>query len=1185
MSISESLTEANQTVLDAIAASEGPITMGLLPLSESDGENCIRSVIGFCNGKLERLLNLMRISAPAAACYAVASCTSQACTGGRKFWAPVTNRLEIDIHSPLDREKFSDIYEQTCVRLGVVNPDVGSMAWSHIAPIMAQASILHAWTDGLASGINTTIKTTPIPDLEDPAALDNFSRSLASHIHNMANLKNVILTEVGGIVAHRLISSYVYGRYDILPTHLQAPMREAFASSGTVSTLKSPYVSFSHALGEFELVLPKQPGKFTSHQTHWLINGTQHSVQSENHICESELPMGTVEIQLKELGMEYPDQKFKVTIGLEKAFRIFDERNMREKQVSEDSDITLPPGDYMVVMLPEVSTNDPAFEELVGKYKLLSRLPLRPGSEPLEISQHGRTVTLNCALKTGIYHDGDSGDYVTLGNGQLLHYGPSFGFLTYVPKDQHRGTLKIKIMSDEQTLLEEDQELHSHEEGVYDYSTRLEDALVKCIGGLPPGIHPLELGISTSSSSASRKLWYWNGLERISDSLGFICINAPENIKFRTSKGIKKSTRGCEFLPDYHAPEVVITLDNNVELHIPRAGVQATSYSSEDDWEEGLNSGDSISVRERDSRIIKFHSGGFQQWHIDCSGRELAKLDRTRTQYSISLRSIVAQFGNSGNISAVCENGDKFTLFSYATSLIASPLMHSADHAAKQDIWTTDIPSEDLGDLALELINYTTDPDTPPLLTTLLSGSGLEDETEFDVEICSGITAGIKQLPTKNNNPAQIRLTVTIDTETVDGELLFLNVMHMPQGTEKWINLHCKEPHNTSQLTITSLHSAHEIVEGCSWWNHLWHISDKGLTIDMKEIYEDVPPEKIDSALGTISRIISTKYPTDMFLNSASYLLSLPYRLYRRRAAAGEYDADLWWHNATNEIAEHAASRTSPVVRSFLFASNSHALTHQWDSGTHVIHTDPHNIMACFSLLERVKSIGDRVSYASAHYHLGTHPEELFQSFDNFGKVMTGHDAHFGSFKFNDFLSAMTRKAEAHSEKYSSLEQPPVLSARHLLSAITALNRRSRTLWKASESDDPDHMLHGRVQALTLTHRQLEKSIRNINQSIGYQPSQRLSTYESETIYYPDLPSLDNPQAKQLADLSWALCVTARATAHGKMNLTTFTKLKNQFSADNIAKHPINLVLTFAPELYAYYTALLDFALLKNAQQ
>ena len=1133
MSISESLTEANQTVLDAIAASDGPITMGLLPLSETDGENCIQAVIGFCDGSLVRLLNLMRISAPAAASYAVASCTSQACKGGRSFWAPVTNKLGIDIHT-LEREKFSDIYEQTCVRLGVVNPDVTSMAWSHIAPIMAQASILHAWTDGLASGINTTIKTTPVPDLEDPVALDNFSRSLACHIHNMANLKNVILTEVGGIVAHRLISSYVYGRYEILPTHLQTPMREAFASGGSVSTLKSPYVSFSHALGEFELVLPKQPGKFTTHHTHWLINGIQHSVQSENHICESELPKGAIEIQLKMLGMDYPDQKFQVTMGLDKTFRIFDESNMREKLVKDHGDITLPPGEYMVVMLPEVTTNDPDFEELVGNYKLLAGVALRPGSEPLELTNHGHAVTLNSALKTGIYHAGDSGDYLTLGNGELLHYGPGFGFLAYVPKDQHRGTLKIRIMSNGQTLFEEDQELDSQDEGVYDYSARLEDALAECIEGLSPGIHPLQLGISTSSSSATREFWYWKDLERISDALGFICTKAPENINFKKSKGIKSSQRGCAFLADYHAPGVVITLNDDTQLHVPKAGVQATCFSPEDDWEEALKDGDSLAVRERDSRIIKFHSGGFQQWSIQCGGRELAKLDRTRTQYSISLRSIVAQFGNSGGVSAVSEDGNSLPLFSYATSLIASPLKHGADHAAKRDVWTTEIPVEDLGALGLELSDYASEPDTPPLLTSLAGSSETEDGADADVDIYNGITAGVKLLPAKNHDPARIRLTVTIDAETVDGKLLFINVMHMPQGTEKWINLHCKEAHNTSQLTIVSLLSAHQIGEGYSWWNHLWHINDKDLIIEMKNIYADVPAERIDSALGTISRIISTKYPTDVFLNSASYLLSLPYRLYRRRAAAGEYDADLWWRNATNEIVQHAASRTTPVVRSFLFASNSHALTHQWDSGTHVIDSDPQNIMASFSLLEKVKSIGDRVSYASAHYHLGTHPEELFQSFDNFGKVMTGHDAHFGSFKFNDFLSAITRKAEAHSEKYSSLKQPPVLSARHLLSAITALNRRSRTLWKASESDDPDHMLHDRVQALTLAHRQLEKSIRNINQSIGYQPSQRLTTYESETIYYPDLPSLDNPQAKQLADLTWALCVTARATAHGK---------------------------------------------------
>jgi hypothetical protein len=33
------------------------------------------------------------------------------------------------------------------------------------------------------------------------------------------------------------------------------------------------------------------------------------------------------------------------------------------------------------------------------------------------------------------------------------------------------------------------------------------------------------------------------------------------------------------------------------------------------------------------------------------------------------------------------------------------------------------------------------------------------------------------------------------------------------------------------------------------------------------------------------------------------------------------------------------------------------------------------------------------------------------------------------------------------------------------------------------------------------------------------------------------------------------------------------------FSGSNIQSHPINLILSFAPELFAYYMALLDFAL------
>lgn len=59
------------------------------------------------------------------------------------------------------------------------------MAWSHIAPMMAQASILHAWAEALGQGVQTAIRRHPLPDLEDPMALDKFAD--ATHRHFIPN--------------------------------------------------------------------------------------------------------------------------------------------------------------------------------------------------------------------------------------------------------------------------------------------------------------------------------------------------------------------------------------------------------------------------------------------------------------------------------------------------------------------------------------------------------------------------------------------------------------------------------------------------------------------------------------------------------------------------------------------------------------------------------------------------------------------------------------------------------------------------------------------------------------------------------------------------------------------------------------------------------------------------------------
>ncbi|MBK1829599.1 hypothetical protein JIN77_02590 [Verrucomicrobiaceae bacterium R5-34] len=1189
MSLSESLTAVNQSVLDAIAAGDGTITMGLLPLSETAESECIDTVVDFCNGSLDRLLNMMRIYAPAAACYTVASCASQAVTGGRRFWDPVFEKLQIDIDVN-QRPKLAEIYEQTCEKLGVVIPDVSDMAWSYISPMMAQASILHAWTERLAHGLKSTLKHHPVPDLEDQTALGRFATILSERIHNNPNLRKILGTEVGGIVANRVISSYVYDRYDELPVHLIKPMRDAFASTGARVTLKSPYVSFSESLGLFEIVLPKQSGKLTNERTQWTIEGIPFSVHSDQRISETEFSSGVVVVKLQYLAGEYPDQEFQLVLGLDQTFRVFEQVSMREKSYKAEKHITLPPGEYMIVMHPEATTNDAEYEDLRGEYKILPGVLLRPGSDALKITHNGTTCNLTSSLKTGIYHVHDKGCFIPVGDNGLLHYGTSFDLQAYIPKNQHKGILKVRISSSDALIHERNVELQPHAEGVYDYSDCMETSLAECVTQLPPGLHKLRLAISTSSSAATRDLWYWKGLDVISDTRGFVCSAEPENIEFKKCKGLKKTSNGCAFATNYHAPEIRIALNSGETLRIPRAGVHAICHDPTDDWTEDLRSGSSLTVNKRDRRIISFRSGGFHNWTLECNNIEFAHLNRTRTKSSLSLASIPVQFGPSGRITAVNETGERINLFSYSSALVAKSIKHKVDHAQGIDVWSTTVATEDLGIVGIELIDYTDAPSEKKPSVIKLNELELEDFIPLDVDVRDGITVRLTQLPAENLRPASLKLSLATNDQQLPGRLLVINIVRKPAGSDTWIPLHCQEKHNTSQQSLIVYNSSDQPNDECSWWKHLWHTSEKKFQPEHKSIYSDLTSDDIRPALETISTLISTKYPTAVYMHKAAYLLTLPHRLATRRALCGHTDATQWWDASVRELTEHAMTRTTPVVRAFLLSSNYPVLAHAWNNEENINLSDPTNIISSFSLLGMVKATGGRVRYAQTHYFIDTHPKELFESFDNWNRVSSGQEHHFGRFNFNAFLQSIMAKVLNHAEQCSTLDKAPVLSARHLLAAITALNKRSRAMWNAAQSDDSEHMLQDRVQTLTVTHRGLEKVIYAINKSIDYQPSNRLTqrtfSEQAETLYYPDLPSLDNPQARQLAELTWAFCVASRATAHGKIPMTKFIQLKDLFTGTSPthSKNPVNLILTFAPELFAYYSALLDFALYNNPQ-
>lgn len=1185
MSITQDLKEVNQLVLDAISQSSDEITLGLLPVSAKDDEEIIRFITECAGGDLNKLLMMLRRYAPAAASYTIASCASQAVTQGRNFWAPVSEKLKIDISNTDHRKKLSSLYVKTCRRLGVIVPDVSSLAWSHIAPMMAQASILHAWNDHLASGLQTTLRYHPAPDLDDEVALEKFTLALASHIRYSQNLQNILRTEIGSIVTKRVVSSYIFDQYELLPAHLRGPMKLAFSTSGNSLHLKSPYIAFSEITNQLEIVLPKQPNRLVSQKSHWSLNGRQYPALELTRISELDLLGREFSIQLHNLQQNFPDQEFLVDLTMEHGFMVFDEKNFRKRPVKACEDNALPPGEYCVVMLKHISTNDSKYEEDRGKYKVLPHVDLRPGAEALEIVHDDCTTQLSTSLKAGIYTTRNASNAIRLNDDSFLHYGDTFQIDFFIPDNQHTGEANLTIDVDGAVIHSETVTLESTSKGVYSYSDALATSTATACSSLAPGIYKLTLKVSTSDSAASKDIWYWKDLRDISNTNGFLCNAAPTNIDFKNSIGLRVNGQNCVFTKHYNAPFVQLSLRAHDEaLIIPRPGVQATLIDLEDEWSEPLSHRSSLSVLHADKRIARFHSGGFHSWEVQCNAKKLCDLTEKKLSRSISLSSLTAEFGNSGTVTAINELGEKRTLLTFASDLVSSTLRLEPNHSKQTYNWKTKLALERIGTLGIQITDYgqspsgiTQDPIEMPLEELC------DDTADSPLTLSDIIDIRLKKIDASNRHPERIMLEIIVKDEHTSNELQLIEVMHKPEGTEVWRNLSCKDGVNTSQLSL--LVTGSDLVEeGSNWWRHLWRTSSATSVLEETSIYDNITNTDLSEGLKCTSMLASIKYPSSVYNHSARHFTSLAHKLSERRKLSGKRDAIQWWDAQVNELSKHASLSQTPVTKAFLLSSNWELLGFRYvPNAEEACKTD--KIHQSFSLISRVQDANGTVPYAGANYPFGTHPEELYHSFKNSGNVMAGKASTFDTFDFHQFFKGILEKCEKHEESATDLSNTPVLSARHLLNAGKMLNKRTRLLASVALSDDSDHILANRVQALSEIHRNVSLKARSIHKPICFPPftKSRIMGFNevTENFDFPEWPALTSDQSSQIADISWALACVSRTAAHGLISSAEFKKHMTLFTGKSLTEAPINIVFSFAPELFAYQFALLDFALLK----
>lgn len=1184
------LIQLNQNILQQISETESSITLGLLPILESQQQKCIEEVIEYCQGDHKRLLRLLGALSPASTAYAIAATASKSVTQGKSFWEPVQGALKINLSDPKHREALSQQYKKTCIALGVMTPDVSVMSWTHIAPIMAQASILHSWTSALATGIQSIVKDRPLPDSSDPLALQQFANELAGRIHNQKNLRNILLTEVGGMVAHRLIESCIYDRFDLLPVHLQTPIRKALEGSSSQTSLRSPYCTFSVDLGEFELVLPKQSGRLTTAQTHWFICGRQYGTYSEHRISGQELSKEVIEIELRNLGKGFASQKFSVEMTLAKGIRVFEKSTGKERLVRVGETNALQPGSYVVVMSPDCETNDHEGETQAGEFRLLENLLLRPGSEALIVRRDLIETTLSTSLRAGIFPSSDTALSTETSDGLRLHYGQEFGLTVYIPKAQHNGTLSLSIRRGSHELYFESETLEEETIGAFSHSEQLEKAIQNAATELDPGVHLLSINLRTDLISISRKLWFWKGLQRISQANGFICSESPSNIDYKKSKGIKPEESGCHFVKSYRAPRIrVATTGNEVSsFDLIRPGIRSICIDRNDGWEEDLKMGDLLTVNKDDKRLISFESGGFESWSLRCNTTEFLNLDHRRTQTSIGLHSLVSAFGNTGRIEAVNQAGDNIVLFRFASDLVGEKIEVQEDHGKNLIVWKTTIPLDEIERIGIRVKDYSHSPSsTDRQVTTLYPAPIPEEDPDFqDIELQEGIRLRTTRLAPSEKKPERLKIRLDISPPHLEGKLLLAELFRGSLNNDEWQSLRCQDFPTTSEMTITHVSESRISDPECSWWRHLWRTSKEQFNVNDLQKYSNIDGAEIGKALATISKLTTIKYPSAVYHYSAKFLSSMAHKLAERREGNGHRDINEWWQAGSQELEEHSQAKLTPVVRQFLLSCNPNILRRFSVDSSDCSETAEGLIITSLNICSNVAKEGGKVSYTSSCYHQGTHPTELFQAFQNFSRVLGGHETELLDFNFKNFFSPICGRVQNHLDGDTMLESPPCLSARHLLSAIEALNRRVRILSRAS-AGEADHRLAGTLQSLARTEQKLGSHFSQINRAINFEAgisSDRGSYDHVQKNEFPPLPGLNTPESQRIANLTWALCAVARGTAHGRISTDQFHRYLPAFGGENANRSAINILLSFAPELFAYYVGLLDFALSNTTQ-
>lgn len=1205
--IPTNLTEANELILRVISEADDAMVLGFLPLTLAQEDAVLEHVKKAVNASsVASITGLLRI-APAATAYALAVAPSRSLTTGGKFWPSLESDLGVFMLAP-SRPVFSTQFRSSCALLGLLAGTLEETGFTHAAPFIFQSGILHYWIHSLATGLRQTLRNIPAPDLESDMALTAFVTQLANQIHGQPLLLSTLKTDVGPLLVRRLITAYISQDWSVLPPHLQTPIREAFEETGKGIVLKSPYLKFVPAYGEIEVILPGQSERITSGDTFWRIDDRKYAARIEKQIPLSELRERRFGVELCQLD-GFKNQSFLLDARLDDdvPFRVFRKDTGRERRSDAGQDAKLPPGEYFVLMAPDVETNDEDnMKEQRGFREL--EIEMRPGNDPLILKRGGNRWEIRAELHQGVYLDRDRAQAVSIKGGGLLHYGDDLGLIAYFPATASgNGSFRLEVCCAGQKL-EMRHEISAPETGagVYTFHTNLQSPIAAALAQLQPGIHWLEISLSHPTACVRYSLWYWKGLQRISESLGFKCTEAPRNVNPHGCRGLVVNEKGIAFKSGYYAPTVTLALTEpyNTIIRLPRAGVQVVVLEPESDWEFEPKPEIPLIVKSNDRRVLRFHSGGFQRWEILGNDKKIVTLDRNRISQVNTLAGLASELGGSGRIFARGEDGELIPLVSFTRPLSASTPEHKTEDGRGCERWSFSVPAVELFGIGAVITDLSDDPCSDAGVIEVLAervekgfvfqkiifGENLitlKANSSVPVNHWKDSIATALEAAANTNTTAQKkdeeRLNVMIEilTTSLGSGLWAIDFFRRTAENGEWLPLDCVEAHGYSTLRFFAW-GPDPLPNDAGWWRRLMRagkpreteLRDSPLAVALA----GMGPEDLNSALGQCRKLLGWKYPSTVWNENARRVQDFPVHLGCHQFSIWGPAGGIWWRHAACELSDYAAVAAAPVTRQFLLGSQPDCFRLPGEAmviGEGEQFSSP--VGRSMNLPAEIHAAGSLKDYVVPQFLRGELDQDIVLSFGNYLAVQTRKDDDFRDFSLRTFLcgesgfvKGLTERTKELDESNPRYEVTALLSPEHLHYSIRALKRRCLTIEQASREEE--HPLSSVAQSIERIFQRLEIVAPNIAPMIGWKGM-------GEFVWTP--PLLENPWAEKVAQLVWVVAAISRLAANGKISPKDFENYLQRLLCRNTPtkrkiQNRLCILLSLAPELLTFYLALFE---------